>query len=352
MNITKKVSAITCAVVLGFTTLTASVNAASNPYYENIKDSQYKSTDILSYQDYIPNDYTDSKSIALKASDIVDKHLDANYCKKLTDSSDRNDVLKSLLLMIDTYDECSDDEKEIIDYVIISHSRNFKENEKIKSFINENYYQNQPKSATSTTNNYSASKALNYAKKYAYNYNYDYPDMSEYNGDYAGDCANFISQCLYKGGLPMEGRWYCYKKNGMYPAPETASELNASWDLYNGISPWISADGFEFYWANRAYDYFEMDIVDFSVYDNRKNIYNEVAPGDVLMILKKNWYGGYSGYHTMMITSKNYTTKDIQYTAHTSNCYNNRSILDNIVPNYDYRDFKLEFIVIKNHNYK
>ncbi len=53
---------------------------------------------------------------------------------------------------------------------------------------------------------YNASEAAKYALTYWENYN---PNYSNYNS-IGGDCANFVSQCLYAGGLPMDDDWYWY----------------------------------------------------------------------------------------------------------------------------------------------
>ena len=61
--------------------------------------------------------------------------------------------------------------------------------------------------------NYSAKKALDYAKKWWNKQNVNY-----YSYGTGGDCANFVSQCLYEGGLKKDSKWYSYhsskKKKG------------------------------------------------------------------------------------------------------------------------------------------
>ncbi|MCQ2462981.1 MAG: amidase domain-containing protein [Clostridia bacterium] len=56
---------------------------------------------------------------------------------------------------------------------------------------------------------YNPSAAASYALKYWNNYNSSY---SNYNS-IGGDCANFVSQCLRAGGLPMDDNWYWYSYN-------------------------------------------------------------------------------------------------------------------------------------------
>lgn len=48
---------------------------------------------------------------------------------------------------------------------------------------------------------YSPTDAVTYAQTYYKNYNPNYPDWSSLGGD----CANFVSQCLYAGGKSMVG---------------------------------------------------------------------------------------------------------------------------------------------------
>ena len=69
---------------------------------------------------------------------------------------------------------------------------------------------------------YSGSQAASYAKQYADSYNSAYPH-------YSADCANFVSQCVYWGGLSMNGssvnvgihdsttNWYCIYINTILP---------------------------------------------------------------------------------------------------------------------------------------
>ena len=73
--------------------------------------------------------------------------------------------------------------------------------------------------------NYNPSSAVAYAKQYWNNYNPNYPN---YNSS-GGDCANFVSQCLYAGGIPQDGTWY------------------------NGSSAWISCTAQINYFKSKGY---------------------------------------------------------------------------------------------------
>ena len=62
---------------------------------------------------------------------------------------------------------------------------------------------------------YSSSDAVSYAEQYYDTYNTAYPDWTSYGGD----CANFISQCLYAGGKSMKGT----------PGTSTAAQNWSNW---------------------------------------------------------------------------------------------------------------------------
>ena len=79
---------------------------------------------------------------------------------------------------------------------------------------------------------YNASKAKQYAKTWYNSFN---PDFHMNDKDH--DCANFVSQCLYKGGLsPMTALWFNipYLKK-----PATPNWMNAT-ELYK----WLNNKGF------------------------------------------------------------------------------------------------------------
>lgn len=66
------------------------------------------------------------------------------------------------------------------------------------------YGDDEETSENTSVMSYNPSAAVDYSNKYALNYNSSY---SNYNS-IGGDCANFVSQCLYAGGLNMTDGWY------------------------------------------------------------------------------------------------------------------------------------------------
>ncbi|WP_051585854.1 amidase domain-containing protein [Caldanaerobius polysaccharolyticus] len=95
------------------------------------------------------------------------------------------------------------------------------------------------------------SAAISYAEKYVYSYNPNYPSFSS-------DCANYVSQCLHAGGIPMSTKlnneWYC-----MYIGGSQIWNYSHSWtvaeDLYNwlensNIGSWIDVYDYDIYTAS------------------------------------------------------------------------------------------------------
>lgn len=159
-----------------------------------------------------------------------------------------------------------------------------------------------PSATVSASATFDFTKAVNYANTYYSNYNTAaYPDWTSYGGD----CANFISQCLYAGGMPMKG------------TPGTASEAQnfANWfskgntcDTLNVSSTWRGADAFRNYWQSNAVGY-----KTFSSYSS--SAYSYGYRGYAVSLLNSNG----RAYHTLIIVDYNSTTQDLIYAAHTGN---------------------------------
>ncbi len=67
------------------------------------------------------------------------------------------------------------------------------------------YCNDDPINCTDITGHYyNRNKAIKYAKYWAYRTNKQYYSSSS-------DCANFVSQCLYAGGIPMNKKWHSYR---------------------------------------------------------------------------------------------------------------------------------------------
>lgn len=160
---------------------------------------------------------------------------------------------------------------------------------------------------------YNRDAAVSYAKNWAYSYNYQYYPNLDAMG---GDCTNFVSQCLYAGGMSMSDPWYIYRKNGTYVYPGNWSQLTYSWSVADP-SAWISAPRFNYYWQYKSYD---QEFNASYVYENQSSIYSQpYTRGDVIQIMEKEaWW--YTPIHTMIIVECNGSNQDYYLAAHSNNC--------------------------------
>lgn len=107
-------------------------------------------------------------------------------------------------------------------------------------------------SGTTGTVPYNRDAAIEYAHKYTID---GVPGTSSYNnaqytpiGDSADninkDCANYVSQCLFAGGMPMHDGWHYY-----YPGNVSNPNANAAWKGTNSQKKSIAARK----WGERVY---------------------------------------------------------------------------------------------------
>ena len=140
---------------------------------------------------------------------------------------------------------------------------------------------------TSNTNTaYNGSDAASYAKQYANSYNPDYPV-------FGADCANFVSQCVYDGGMPMlvggtDAHWYIYNEDERSPS-------------------WAGADYFMRHWTKvRSSGYYgrAREVLIYSkdyILQNRNTVGNSIAVGDVVLYLNG---ADSKAYHANIISTK------------------------------------------------
>lgn len=155
---------------------------------------------------------------------------------------------------------------------------------------------------TNTNTAYNRTKAAQYARDYAINPNpaYPYYPLQE---PYNGDCANFVSQALFAGGMPMrtggsnDSYWYS-NSGGVSPTWKGAFFFMRHWTKVKLSSYYGRA------YSVRAYtkDY---------ILNNKTEIYNFLSVGDVVQLTNTNS----EGRHTQMITKKNSAT-DVRFCQH------------------------------------
>lgn len=148
-----------------------------------------------------------------------------------------------------------------------------------------------------TNGSYNYDQAVNYAKKYYRNYNSAYPSWASAGGD----CANFVSQCLYAGGKPMKGT----------PGSASSASNWSNWfsrgntqNTNNVSSTWRGAQAFRSYWQTNASSYKKFTSVDSSSF-------NYGWTGDAVSLLNSNG----RAYHTLIIVG--YSSPDFTVGAHT-----------------------------------
>lgn len=159
---------------------------------------------------------------------------------------------------------------------------------------------------TSNTNTvYNRSDAAEYAQDYAKSYNPNYPN---YN-NMGGDCTNFVSQCVYDGGMPMrvgstDAYWY-YNSSGRSPS-------------------WAGADYFMRHWTKvRSSSYYgrayEVRIYTPDYIINNKSAFGSfLSIGDIVQVLDGS---NSEAAHSIIVSQKTNNTS-IKYCAHTNDTLN------------------------------
>lgn len=146
--------------------------------------------------------------------------------------------------------------------------------------------------------------AIEYAKKYAFNYNPAYPNYSDI--DPGGDCANFISQCLHAGGIPMIGTnanditdsWFCFS--------------NYKWAISQISRTWRGAYFFYIFWSLHAKSSQLFMNESLTNLPEKKELLAYAKPGDAINLIRSN----NTVYHTLLIMKV--TDTDILCAAHTN----------------------------------
>ena len=159
---------------------------------------------------------------------------------------------------------------------------------------------------TSNTNTaYNRSKAAKYAQDYAKSYNPNYPN---YNNA-GGDCTNFVSQCVYDGGMPMrigstDAYWY-YNSSGRSPSWAGADYFMRHWTKVRSSS-----------YYGRAYEVriYTRDYI----LNNRAAFGSFLSLGDIVQVLN----GVDSKASHSIIVSEKTNNTNINYCAHTSDTLN------------------------------
>ncbi|WP_142336597.1 amidase domain-containing protein [Bacillus toyonensis] len=143
---------------------------------------------------------------------------------------------------------------------------------------------------------YNAQAAIQYALKWAYLNNPTYVNW-DLRG---GDCANFVSQALYAGGINM-------RKPSTINRPITDGDywFGESWRVTRVSSSWINAHKFYQYWTKH---------VPSSETYSPMQVYYDMKPGDVLQY---KYIKTGKVWHTVIVTGKDSNKRTLLLTQHT-----------------------------------
>ncbi len=161
---------------------------------------------------------------------------------------------------------------------------------------------------TSNTNTaYNRSKAASYARTYAMSYNPNYPNYGYPNGN--GDCTNFVSQCVYDGGMPMrigstDAYWY-YNSSGRSPSWAGADYFMRHWTKVRSSS-----------YYGRAYEV-RIYTKDY-IMNNKATFGSFLSIGDIVQVLNET---DSKASHSIIVSEKTNNTT-INYCAHSNNALN------------------------------
>lgn len=262
--------------------------------------------------------------VTMMNHDIDRVNDEENYIAKLinsqgerTNTSNWEFNLKYLQDNYDSLKSLSNFKKNYVDsyieaYTIVQLTKDMPD-EKANTITTLKYTTDAAISMRASTANYSYRDALSYAEKYYKSYNKNYPDWSSSGGD----CANFVSQCLYAGGKAMRGT----------PGSSSSADNFSNWfssgtsqNTKNVSSTWRGADAFKWYWMDHSESYKKFTAVD-------STSWNYGYTGDAVSLLNSNG----RAMHTMLITG--YNNPDFILSAHTSST--NSASLKSKIKGYD-----------------
>ncbi len=319
----KKLILIVSAVVMTFSITTSKVNASSekNPLSTITPVSEKKKNiDIRYYEqffdqksakNYIIQEYNKELNFLINIFDNDGASIDNPQFQNFLMSDlnyDKldNERLRELSGIIDIYENYEKNKEiEILKNELNSQTAN------TNSISNQNIIQNKleilmPMSDNNDNifeimakynNGYNPTKAIEYAHKWANGFN-----TTKY-AKYNGDCANFVSQCLFEGGMKA------YYKDHWPIVGNIIQESKKNWYFYdenNGKHPsytWTGAsEFFEHWWKQRS--------------ATKTNTLSLFSVGDPVGC---DWKGDGDINHMVIIDGKNGNTADtITYSGHTS----------------------------------
>ena len=174
------------------------------------------------------------------------------------------------------------------------------------------YCAGDPVNCTDPTGLYNRNKAVAYATRWSHGHNFP---AYEYLKD--GDCANFVSQCLFAGGLAkMSAKWHSYRKGyGKIAWWSTIHshkyDISKAWKLVNPLYNYLKGMS-----STKSVVTITKATVEKSLKLNNFITTNSIRKGDALFFNKDGILGpDHSGIISSVNSHDNYA--GIFYAAHT-----------------------------------
>lgn len=161
------------------------------------------------------------------------------------------------------------------------------------------------KACSASLSGYSGSQAASYAIQYASGHNSAFPH-------YSADCTNFVSQCLYAGGIAMDGSqssagtyettsdWYCIYTNSFLGIRK-----------YAVTTSWMRVADFKTFMSSLVSTYTKTTL---------SSLVSSCAVGDIVQLADKTTG---TPYHSIIISGKDQSTA--YFCGHT-NSRNNANV--------------------------
>ena len=171
------------------------------------------------------------------------------------------------------------------------------------------YCNNNPVDSTDPTGMYSPSKAQQYADAWWNSYNPRYK-----KNDF--DCANFVSQCLYAGGLAtMDNSWHNWEYHvGVFHTLKhvTISRISDAWGKATSLRKWLIKNDYVDEFVMRSLD--EIYLLAFIMYLAKTPPCTIV----IFMDFEDEWYEPNTYNHAVLNGEVSCLDLSIYYYAHTS----------------------------------